>query len=138
MTPCSSCGQALATADILYTEDARVVCLACSSKREIVRDEQRAARNIKIAAFTCLGAALFGFGSFAIGFGLFFYAAAIVSVASGIYAGGALINGHDRFTQHMTSADKTLAWICTGLGLAVAGFETLVIAGYIPFRPFIR
>lgn len=137
MSSCSSCGTALATADILYTEDARIVCLACSSKREIARDEKRAARNVKLSSFTCLGAAIFGFASFAIGFGLFFYAAAVVSIASGVYAGNALINGHDRVTQHMTPADKAIAWACTGLGLAIAGFETLVIAGYIPFE-FIR
>ncbi|MBA3818719.1 MAG: hypothetical protein H0X17_07490 [Deltaproteobacteria bacterium] len=133
-TPCSSCGKALATADILYTEDARVVCLECSSKREIQRDEKGAARNIKIASFTCLAAALFGFAAFYIGFGLFFWTSAIISVASGVYAAQAFMMGEDRFTAHLEPSEKLLIMICTGIGLAICAFETLLVVGIIDPR----
>lgn len=135
-TACSSCGKALAPADILYTEDAKIVCVECSTKREIVRDERGAARNIRMASFTCLGAALFGFASFAVGYGLFFYAGAIISVASGIFAGQALMSaGDDRFTKHISPGEKTVIIACTVLGLAIASFETLVMLGVIEWIP---
>ncbi|MDQ3368962.1 MAG: hypothetical protein M3680_26355 [Myxococcota bacterium] len=130
-TPCSSCGKALATADILYTEDARVSCLACSAKREIERDERGAARNIKLASFTCLAAALFGFAAFYIGFGLFFWTSAVISVASGVYAAQAFVVGEDRFTAHLAPSEKLVTMICTGLGLAICAFETLLMLGII-------
>jgi hypothetical protein len=135
-TACTSCGKALAPADILYTEDAQVVCVDCSTKREIVRDEKGAARNIRIAAFTCLGAALFGFAAFSVGIGLFFYAGAIISVASGIFAGQAMISGGDeRFTKHISPAEKTVIVASTLIGLGIASFETLVIFGVIEWIP---
>jgi len=135
-TACSSCGKALAPADILYTEDAKVVCVECSTKREIVRDEKGAARNIRMAAFTCLGAALFGFAAFSVGYGLFFYAGAIISIASGIFAGQAIISaGDDRFTKHISPAEKTVIVACTFIGLAISSFETLVMFGVIEWIP---
>jgi uncharacterized Zn finger protein (UPF0148 family) len=61
---CSSCGKALATADILYNDRGDVVCGDCSVKADIKGDEKRAANNVKIAALTCLVAAVFsGSGS---------------------------------------------------------------------------
>jgi hypothetical protein len=137
MSSCSSCGTTLALADVLYTEDARIVCGACNTKREIVRDEKGAARNIRLASFTCLGAALFGFAAFAVGFGLFFYAGAIISVASGIFAGQAILSsGEARFTKHISPGEKVVIIACTGLGLAIASFETLVILDVIEWTPF--
>lgn len=136
-TACSSCGKALAPADVLYTEDAKIVCALCSTKRAIVGDERGAARNIRMASFTCLGAALFSFASFSVGFGLFFYAGAAIAFASGIFAGQALLNaGDDRFTQHISPAEKTVIIACTVLGLAIASFETLVILDVIEWTPF--
>jgi hypothetical protein len=136
MSPCSSCGKALAAADILYTDEAKIVCVECSTKREIVRDEKGAARNIRMASFTCLGAALFGFAAFAVGYGLFFYAGAIISVASGIFAGQAILSaGDERFTKHISPGEKTVIIICTVLGLAISSFETLVIMGVIEWTP---
>jgi hypothetical protein len=134
---CSTCGKALAPADILYTDDARVVCVTCSTKQEIVRDEKGAARNIRMASFTCLGAALFGFAAFSVGFGLFFYAGAIISIASGIFAGQAILSsGDERFTKHIAPGEKTVIVFCTVLGLLISSFETLVILGVIQWTPF--
>ena len=136
MTACSSCGKALAPADILYTEDAKIVCVACSTKREIVRDEKGAARNIRVASFTCLGAALFGFAAFAVGYGLFFYVGAIMSIASGIFAGQALVSaGDERFTKHISPGERVVIIVCTVLGLGISSFETLVILGVIEWIP---
>lgn len=134
MTTCSSCNKSLATADVLYTEDAQPVCVGCTAQREIKRDEKNAARNIKMAGVTCLVAGVVGFAAFYISYGLFFYPAAIVSVASGLYAGQAMLTS-DRFTAHMTSTDKTVTLVCTIGGLAIAAFETLVLGGYIDWRP---
>ena len=135
-TACTSCGKALAPADILYTEDAKIVCIACSTKREIVRDEKGAARNIRMASFTCLGAALFGFASFAVGYALFFYAGAIISVASGIFAGQAILSaGEERFTKHISPGERVVIIACTVIGLGIASFETLVITGFIEWVP---
>lgn len=136
-TTCSSCGKALAPADILYTDDARIVCLACNTSREIVRDEKGAARNIRVAAFTCLGAALFGFAAFSIGFGLFFYAGAIIAVAAGIFAGQALVSrGDARFTKHIAPGEKVILVIATAIGLLISSFETLVMFGLIDWTPY--
>jgi hypothetical protein len=135
-TTCSTCGTALKPADVLYTDDARIVCVACSTKREIVRDEKGAARNIRVASFTCLGAALFGFAAFSIGFGLFFYAGAIISVASGVFAGQAILSRDDvRFTKHIAPGEKGVIIVCTALGLLISSFETLVILGVIDWTP---
>ena len=134
---CTSCGKALAPTDVLYTEDAKIVCVECSTKREIVGDEKRAARNIRMASFTCLGAALLGFASFAVGYGLFFYAGAIISFASGIFAGQAILSASDdRFTKHISPGEKTVIIACTVIGLALSSFETLVILDVIPWTPF--
>ena len=135
-TACSQCGKALTPDAILYTEDAAVVCVDCNTKREIVRDERGAARNIRAASFTCLGAALLSFASFSVGFGLFFYAGAIISIASGIFAGTAIMSaGDERFTKHISPGEKTVIIACTVLGLGISSFETLVMLGVIDWIP---
>jgi len=81
-------------------------------------------------------AALFGFGAFSIGFGLFFYASAVISVASGFFAGQVFINaGDERFTKHISPQEKVVIIICTVGGLAIASFETLVILDVIQWIP---
>jgi len=39
---CSSCGKAVSGGDVLYTEDARVVCPTCFAKADVVATQQRA------------------------------------------------------------------------------------------------
>ncbi len=136
-TACSSCGKALGPSDILYNEQALVVCADCTMKAQIVGDEKNAARNIRIAAYTCLVAGLFGFAALKVAFSLGFYAAAIASVASGLFAGQGMINGDERFLSKLTSAQRITIWICTGLGLAIAAYETLAFFGVVRFDFFL-
>jgi predicted RNA-binding Zn-ribbon protein involved in translation (DUF1610 family) len=118
---CSSCGTALAQADILYTEDAKVVCAKCSGKAEIKRDERRAATNIKNAAYTCLGFALAAWFINPV------FLCSAISLTSGLYAVKSLLPGNERFTSYLSSSEKTVAWATAGLGLAIASFELLII-----------
>jgi hypothetical protein len=135
---CASCGRALAPTDVLYDAEARIQCGACASAAEISRDEQRSARNIKRAAFTCLGAGLFGFACFTVLFGLGFWAGAIISVAAGLYAGQSMLTNGERFLKYLSPAEKTAIWVCTILGLGIAAYETLVIFDIVKFRMYIK
>jgi hypothetical protein len=138
-TTCTTCGKALAQADILYNTSGNVVCLDCSTKAEIKGDEGRAARNIKIAAFTCIGAAIVGFLAFGVGFGLGFWPSAIASVASGVFAlNGIAGPGSEKFVAYLSGTDKTLIWVCTLIGFAITAFEVLVIGGAIKFQLWVH
>lgn len=137
-TTCGSCGKALAPNDVLYDAEARVQCGACASKAEISRDEARSAKNIKRAAFTCLGAGVFAFACFTVLFGLGFWAGAIISVGAGLYAGQSMLTNGERFLKYLSPAEKAAIWVCTVLGLAIAAYETLVIFDVVHFRPYIH
>ena len=132
---CSGCNKPLAAHDVLYTAEAKIVCAECNGKAEISRDESRSARNIKRAAFTCLGAALFGLACMMMMFALGFWPCAIISVASGLFAANSMISNGERFLRYLTAFDKTLIWVCTLAGLGIAAFETLAMFGIIPIRP---
>jgi hypothetical protein len=130
---CSGCNQPLATGDVLYTDEAQIVCAACAGKAEISRDEARSARNIKRAAVTCLAAAVLSFGALITMFGLGFWACAIISVSAGLFAANSMISNGERFLRYLSAADKTVIWVCTLAGLGIAAFETLAMFGVIPF-----
>lgn len=134
---CTSCGKAISGAEIVYTENAKIVCSTCSLDREIKRDEGRAARNIKISAITALLAGIFGFGGMWIDFSLFFYAGAVISVAAAIFAWKPFVlPGSERFTQYLTKADRTVIFICAGLAVVIALLELLGIKGVIHIGSF--
>jgi hypothetical protein len=136
---CSACGKGLAASDVLYTSEAAIICAECAGKAEIVGDERNAARNIKIAAFTCLGAALMGFGAFMVAFGLGFWSGAIISVSSGLYVLNAMIGAEsERFTRYLSAATKSTIWLCTLAGLAIAAYETLAMFGIIRFHFYLH
>jgi hypothetical protein len=129
---CSGCAKALAPSDVLYTGEAKIVCADCSGKAEISRDEARSARNIKRAALTCLVAALLGFAALVTMFALGFWACAIISVSAGLFAANSMISNGERFLRYLSAVDKTVIWVCTLVGLGIAGFETLSMFGIIP------
>jgi hypothetical protein len=135
---CASCGKGLAPNDVLYDAEARTVCGDCASKAEISRDEARSAKNIKRAAFTCLGAGVFAFACFTVLFGLGFWAGAIISVAAGLYAGQSMLTNGERFLKYLSPAEKTAIWVSTIVGLGIAAYETLVIFDIIKFRVYIK
>jgi DNA-directed RNA polymerase subunit RPC12/RpoP len=138
-TTCSTCGKALAQPEILYNTSGNVVCLDCSTKAEIKGDEGRAARNIKIAAFTCLGTAVVSFLAFGVGFGLGFWPAAIAAVASGVFAiNGIAGPGAEKFVAYLSKTDKTLVWVCTAIGFAFIAYEVLAMGGAIHFKPWVH
>ena len=137
-TNCTVCGKALAANDVLYTSEAAVICVECSGKAEIAGDEQNSAKNIKRAAFTCLAAALLGFGSFMVMFSLGFWAGAIISVGAGLFAANSMLSNGERFLRYLSPADKTTIWVCTIAGLGIAAYETLAIFGVIRFQFVIR
>ncbi len=135
---CSTCGKALAPSDVLYTSEAAIICAACAGKAEIVGDERNAARNIKLAAFSCLGAALAGFAAFMVAFGLGFWTGAIISLAAGFYAGNSMLSDGGRFTKYLSPTEKTAVWISTIAGLVIAAYETLAIFGIVRFHFYLR
>ena len=114
------CGKAISGSDILYTEDARVVCNACSATAEISRDEGRAARNIKTAAWTCLGASVFAW------FFNPFFLVNVGAILSGIFAIKSVLPGNERFTKYLTGGERTMIWVVTIIGLVLTGLELIV------------
>jgi predicted RNA-binding Zn-ribbon protein involved in translation (DUF1610 family) len=129
---CASCGKGLASNDVLYTGEAKIVCAECAGKAEISRDEARSARNIKRAALTCLVAALLGLAALMTMFALGFWACAVISVSAGLFAGNSMISNGERFLRYLSPVDKTVIWVCTLGGLGIAMFETLSMFGIIP------
>jgi hypothetical protein len=135
---CSGCNKALAPGDVLYTDQAKIICVECAGKAEISRDEASSARNIKRAALTCLVAAILGFGSLITMFSLGFWACAVISVGAGLFAANSMISNGERFLRYLSPADKTMIWVCTLGGLGIAAFETLSMFGIIPFQFRVR
>jgi hypothetical protein len=133
---CSSCGKALATADILYNDRGDVVCSDCAAKADIKGDEGRAANNIKIAAITCLAGAIFAGSAFFVGFGLGFFSAGVISVAAGFFALNGLAGpGAEKFVAYLSPAAKSTAWVCVSLGVAIDIFVTMCWGDVIHIRP---
>jgi hypothetical protein len=136
---CSSCGKALATSDILYNTQGNVVCVECNAKADLQGDEQRAARNIKLAAITCAVAGVAGFIALGIAFGLAFWPSVIACIASGMFALNGLHGpGAARFVAYLTKTDKLVIWVCCGLGFALTAYEALAFGGYVPFKVWIQ
>jgi hypothetical protein len=109
---CSRCGKSLAAADVLYAPDASVICGECSAKAEIVRDEGRAAGNLRKAAWSSLGSGVLAFFGPIAMVGVityFFIAGAIVSA---IFALTGVSSGNERFTKYLTSSQRTMIWVC--------------------------
>ncbi|HEY1551580.1 MAG TPA: hypothetical protein VGG28_27320 [Kofleriaceae bacterium] len=130
MATCTGCGIELATADVLYTTRGDVVCVKCNDKAELAGDEDKAAQNIKRAAIVSAIGGVFGFGAISVAFVLGFYAAAIITVSSGVFAINGLMGSDSaRFAKLLTRRDRTITWIALAIGLAATIYEALVFNG---------
>ncbi len=123
-TPCSGCGIEVSPSNVLYTTEAKVVCAKCYNLADIVETDKRAAGNIKRAAIGCAIAGVISFfaplgGIIAVG------AAVLVAMTSGIFALQSMGPRNERFLKHLTGGDRTMIWICSIFGLAIAGLMGL-------------
>jgi hypothetical protein len=129
MSNCNMCGVALAPADVLYTQDARIVCAKCYANLDIVETDKRAAHNIRNAAIACAVMGVISFFSPLSGFMAVVIGCVVASFVSGIYAIQSLARGNERFTRHLTSGDRVLIWFCCIFGFLVAGIMGLAVLG---------
>jgi hypothetical protein len=130
MTTCTGCGAQLATADVLYNTRGDAVCAACSDKAGLADDELKAARNIRRAALVSAVAGVFGFCAISVAFVLGFYAAAIITVSSGVFAvNGMMGSDSARFAKLLTKQDRIVTWTCLAIGAACTIYEALVFNG---------
>lgn len=128
MDTCSACGKAICGSDVLYSEQGLSICAPCSSVRGIVADEQRSARNTRTVALSSLGIGALG---------LFMNPLAVCSflaIGSGLYALRAIGSGEERFTRHLSRADRPIIWITSCLGILLGMFPFLVIASAIAYH----
>ncbi|HUJ63793.1 MAG TPA: hypothetical protein VLX92_35075 [Kofleriaceae bacterium] len=127
MTACASCGKQLARSEVLYDEQAREICAACNDKREIRRDESRAARNIQTAAWSCLGLSVLGW------FFNVLYVVNVGTILTGIYAIRSVMPGNERFTKYLTPGARTQIWVCAVLGLTITVIQLLLLLYVLAF-----
>jgi len=126
---CNSCGTPIDPANALYTADAKMVCARCYAAADILETDKRAAHNIRNAAIGCAVGGVFSFFSPLSGFMLVVVAIIVATFASGIYAINSMANGQERFTRHLTPGDRVLVWVCSIIGMAIAGFMGLAALG---------
>ncbi|MGE0549853.1 MAG: hypothetical protein AB7O24_24020 [Kofleriaceae bacterium] len=121
METCSVCGVQLAMKDVLYNEHARVLCPMCFAKADIAATDQRAAAYIKTTALSSLTAA--GVAWLINPFFVF----SLLAVSSAVYAIKSMLPGNERFSNLLSSGDRTLVWIGAIGGLALTGLWILVM-----------
>ena len=122
--PCGSCGTPVASANVLYTAEALAVCARCFANDDLLATDKRAARNIRSASIMALVAGVIAIfaplgGSIAVG------ASCLVAFSSAIFAVQSMTPRNLRFTKHLTGGDKTMIWIFSILGMALAAFTAL-------------
>jgi hypothetical protein len=127
---CNFCGKHLVMGEILYTTDARVACVDCNRKVDLLVTDQNVGGNILKASIFSLGASVLAvilllFPS--LPFLLLGLVLAVSSVFSAIYAIRAVNQkGDERFTQHVQK-DKTTIYVCSIIGIVISAFVLLVI-----------
>src|SRR5262245_3541214 len=129
MEPCSSCGVSLAPREVNYTADAKIMCASCFGKADLVDTDKRAAGNIIKAGWASVGAGAFSMIAPFMMMGVITYlfvamawlsaALAVKSVASDA--------GNERFTKHLSQAQRVTVWVCSGLGF---GLGAVAASGY--------
>jgi len=129
METCNSCGVSLAPRDVLYTSEAKVSCADCYNKADLVDTDKRAARNIVKAAWASVGAGVISMCGPLAMLGLFTYFFIATAVLSAAFALQSIARGgdNDRFTKYLSSGQRVTVWVCSGIGLLLAG---LAATGY--------
>lgn len=122
---CSGCGKPISGSEILYTEDARVVCAACEGKADIVATDKRAAGNIVKAAWSSVGSGLVALGASAAMLGIITWLLVAMAFVPAIFAMSSLASGNERFTQHLSPGQRTGAWVCAVVGIALAALALM-------------
>jgi len=131
---CSGCGKSLAASDVLYTSDAKPICAACNAKADLLETDKRAANNIVKAAWGAVGTgALAFFGPFAM-LGVITYFFVAGALVSAIFAIQGLARGNERFTQHLTSGQRSTVWVCSVVGIILAGITVIGVPGMIALK----
>jgi len=122
---CNGCGTAVATNNIVYNADAQVMCPPCAAKAEIVRDEGRAAGNLKTAGWSAVGAGVLAFiGPIAM-LGIITYLFVATSLVSAIFVINGLSRGNERFTKYLSPGERSMALGCAIVGIALSAMAVL-------------
>jgi hypothetical protein len=118
---CSACGKPISGSDILYTAEGNMVCPVCSDVASVHGHEQRAAGNIKGAAWSCLTCSVLAW------FFDPFFGVDVLCFLSGLYALRSLRRGNERFTRYLSEGARTQVWVCTILGFVIAGIHVVAV-----------
>lgn len=125
------CGKAISGSELQYTEDAQPICNACAAKREIVRDEGRAAGNLTKAGWTALGSGVAAFFGPMMLLGVITYFFVATALVSAIYAIQGLSSGNERFTRYLSAGQRTTTWITSILGIILSALAVLGASGVL-------
>ncbi|MEO8701712.1 MAG: hypothetical protein ABI867_16820 [Kofleriaceae bacterium] len=119
---CNFCGRSLSTDQILYTQDARIACVSCNAKVDIVAADMKVGHNIRNASIYSLVSAVIGF--------VFnpFLLFSISSMISAIYSITAVNKkGDERFTQHIQK-DKGTIYACSIIAIVLNAIVIILVA----------
>src|SRR5262245_8499627 len=135
METCSSCGTALAPNQILYTPNAKVICAACNDKADLVDTDKRAASNIVKAAWGSLGAGAISLIAPLALMSIITYLFVAVAILSAGFAIKSMEHGgdNDRFTKYLSGGQRIMVWVCSGIGVLLAGATALGYANKLAF-----
>ena len=122
---CSGCGKQISGSAILYTEDARVVCADCQAKADIVATDKRAAGNIVKAGWSSVGTGVIALGASAAMLGIITWLLVAMTMVPAIFAMSSLASGNERFTTHLSAGQRTTAWLCAVIGIALAALALM-------------
>ena len=131
MQACSSCGKQITGSDVLYTEDARIVCASCQGAADIVSTDKRAAGNIWKAAWSSVGMGVVAFGAGFAMLGIITYLLVAMAIVPAVFAMQGVARGNERFTQHLTSGQQSGIWMLSIIGIILAGLTALGVPGLI-------
>ena len=109
---CAGCGCAMNPTKVLYDTDARPVCPTCFDRADLLATDRRAADNIRKAGYACIAGGAVALVA-PIGYLGFQIVCAVLVVTSGLFVLQSLARGNERFTRHLTLAQRRLAWACT-------------------------
>jgi hypothetical protein len=131
---CNFCGKHLVMGEILYTNDARVACLECNRKVDMLATEVNVGGNILKAAIFAISAGGLGLlilvlpFSASIPFLLFALTLAIASLWSAVHALRSVNQkGDERFTKHVQQ-HRGAIYACSIIGIVLSGLVLISIA----------